>query len=242
MIQGDIPSPVCFLVALDKILREHGGIHTGIQVSEHLLLSRLEFADDASLPNENTETASNRLTVLDQKSTEEAGMVISMAKTKVQHIRKRPRVPATTEDDVSNLPADKQFKFKCDKCSMTYPTKHGLAVLQGRWCKKRKNAKKPSRKGTVADRIITRHKVEQLQSTFEKVSIGAEELENVYSFVYLGTEIVGDGDPLVPVKHRSDVAWGRFNEYRKALTSTKLPVQTRIRLYKSLIVSTLVYA
>ena len=71
-IQGEIPSPVCFLVSLDKLLREHGGIDTCIQITDDLLLSDLEFADDASLPNEDTVTASNRLTHLNEKSTEEA--------------------------------------------------------------------------------------------------------------------------------------------------------------------------
>ena len=44
VIQGDIPSPACFLVALDKILKEHGSLHTGLKVTNDLLLSDLEFA------------------------------------------------------------------------------------------------------------------------------------------------------------------------------------------------------
>ena len=167
-IQGDIPSPVCFLVSLDKLLREHGGIDTGIQLTEDLLLSDLEFADDASLPNVDTDTASSRLTHLNEKSIEEAGMSVSIPKTKSQHIRKRPKVSATTEEDIKNLPPEKQFKFQCDKCPMTYPTQHGLSVLKGRWCKKRKNAKKASRKGTVADRIVTKWKFDEAQSSYDR--------------------------------------------------------------------------
>ena len=175
------------------------------------------------------------------KSIEEAGMSVSIPKTKSQYIRKRPKVSATTEEDIKNLPPEKQFKFQCDKCPMTYPTQHGLSVHKGRWCKKRKNAKKASRKGTVADRIVTRCKVDEAQSSYDKVSIGAEELENVYAFVYLGAAIAGDGDPRVTLKHRTDIAWGCFNEYRKTLTVTKLPVQMRIRLYRSLVVQSLIY-
>ena len=175
VIQGDIPSPVCFLIALDKLLKDHGGLDTGIHLTENLMLSDLEFADDAGLGNEDTESATDRLTTLDSKAEEDAGMKISISKTKTQHIRKRPAVSSTTENDILHLPAEKKFKFECDKCSMTYPTKHGLSVHQGRWCKKRKNAKKPSRKGTVADRIVTRHKVEELHKTLDKVKIGLEE-------------------------------------------------------------------
>ena len=102
---------------------------------------------------------------------------------------------------------------------MTYPSKHGLSVHQGRWCKKRMNARKPSRKGTVADRVITRYKVEQFQSTLDTVKIDDVELDNVYSFIYLGAEIAGDGDQEVTAKHRCDIAWGRYGEYKKVLLS-----------------------
>ena len=112
---------------------------------------------------------------------------------------------------------------------------------RGDGAKKRKSARKPSRKGTVADRIVTRFKVEQLQETLDKVKIGTSELDNVYSFVYLGAEVAGDGDPAVMVKHRCDIAWGRLGEYRKPLLSAKLPIDMRTRLYASLVASSLTY-
>ena len=241
VIQGDIPSPICFLVALDKLLRDHANQSGGIRIHASLHLTSMEYADDAVLPDENAHSATARLTNLDANAQQEAGMKISIAKTKAQNIRPRPKVSNTTEDDITNLPPEKKFKHECDKCKMTYPTKHGLAVHQGRWCKGRPTAKKPSRKGTVADRVITRIKVEQKHSTYDKVKIGNEELENVYTFNYLGAEIASDGDVVIPVKHRCDVAWGRFGEYRKTLLAAKLPVSMRIRLYIQLIVSTMTY-
>ena len=30
VIQDDIPSPICFLVALDKLLKDHGNLQSGI--------------------------------------------------------------------------------------------------------------------------------------------------------------------------------------------------------------------
>jgi adenylate kinase family enzyme len=242
VIQGDIPSPICFLVALDKLLKDHGNPpNTGIQVTDTLHLADLEYADDAAMPDKDASIATNRLTNFNEKANSEAGMSINIPKTKVQHIRKRAKVSETTEDDVSNLPAEKQFKHKCDKCDMTYPTKHGLSVHKGRWCKGRKSAKKPSRKGTVADRIISKLKVEKHQNTYDKVKIGNDELENVFTFNYLGAEIPGDGDPTILVKHRCDVSWGRFGDYRKSLMSAKLPVRMRCRLLESLVTSTMTY-
>ena len=243
VIQGDIPSPVCFLVALDKLLKDHGNPpNSGIQLTPALHLASLEYADDAAMPDTSAATSSQRLTHFSEKAEEEAGMKISIQKTKAQHIRKLAKVSDTTEEDVSNLPDDKKFKYECDKCGMTYPTKHGLAVHKGRHCKGRRRAKKPSRKGTVADRIVKRLKVERHQDTYEKVKIGSEELDNVFTFIYLGAEIPADGDGLIPVKHRCDVAWGRFGEYRKTLMSAQLPVVTRCRLQNSLVTSsTMIY-
>ena len=240
-IQGDIPSPIAFLVALDRLLKEHGGLDTGIRLTDELLLSDLEFADDAALPNENTDDASVRLTELNVHA-EPAGMSISVPKTKVQHLRKKPKVSPTTEEDIANLPAEKKFKFECPACGMTYPTQHGLNVHRGRrFCKGSKTAKKPSRRGTVADRIISRIKVDEYQKSLPTVKMGNQELENVYTFDYLGSAIAGDGDQQVALKNRSDIAWGRFNDNRTTVTSTKLSVELRVRLHVALTVSTLAY-
>ena len=98
-----------------------------------------------------------------------------------------------------------------------------LAVNQDRWCKK------TSRKGTVADRIITRDKIEieKHKGTLDKVKIGDEELDNVYSVVSLGSENAADDAQLVAVNQRCDIAWGRFGEYKKVLLSTKLLSSSR---------------
>ena len=117
-----------------------------------------------------------------QQAKEQAEMEISIAQSKVQHIMNCPTVSETTEDGVENLPPEMKFKFKCDKCGMDYPMKHGLSIHKARWCKCRLNARKPSRKGTVAEKTIKRR----------KIKIKQDELQNVYTFTYLGTEISGD--------------------------------------------------
>ena len=92
-IQGDIPSPVYFLVALDKLLKNHGRIEeSGIPIAPGLTLVDLAYADDAGLADTNVTKASTRITNLDTKGREEAGMTISVPKTKNQHICKKPKV------------------------------------------------------------------------------------------------------------------------------------------------------
>ena len=71
-----------------------------------------------------------------------------------------------------------------------------------------KKASKLSWKCTVTDRIIKRMKTVNHQSTLPKVHINQSELENVYSFVYLGAEIAANGDREVSVQHRINVAFG----------------------------------
>ena len=242
VIQGDIPSPVCFLVSLDKLLKDHGNLQScGIQLTPTLLISDIEYADDAALPDEDVDTSSRRLTHFAAKADEEAGMEISIPKTKAQHIMHNPPVSATTEEDIEHF--NLNFKFKCDKCDMSYPTQHGLSVHKGRkFCKKRKNAKKPSRKGTVADRIVQKRKKEEQQKNYPKVKIGNDEIENVLNFEYLGADVPNDGDPEVPVVHRCNVAWGRFGQYAKTLMARSLPVAARVRLHRSLITSTMAHS
>ena len=53
--------------------------------------------------------------------------------------------------------------------------------------------------------------------------------------------MAGDGDQQVTFKHRRDIAWGKFNEYRTPLTTSKLSINLRIRLYSALVVQTMIY-
>ena len=96
---------------------------------------------------------------------------------------------------------------------------------------RKKISKKAQPKRTVAGRIISKLKVEKHQNTYNKVKIGNVELDNLFTFNYLGAEIPGDGYPTILVKHRCDVSWGRFGDYRKSLMSAKLPVRMRCRLF-----------
>ena len=57
VIQGDIPSPICFLVALDKLLKDHASRSGGIQITPSLHISSMEYADDAVLPDKDTQMA-----------------------------------------------------------------------------------------------------------------------------------------------------------------------------------------
>ena len=185
------------------------------------MLTDLEYADDAGLADTDVGVASTRITNLNTKAEKEAGMSISVPKTKVQHIRRKPSVSETTEEDIKNLPSTQAFRHICEKCDRPFPTRHGLAVHKGRWCKGRRGRKPASRKGSVADRVIKLMKVKDKQQILPHVNLGNE--------------------TLTTVKHRTDIAWGRFADFRTVMTSTKLSIAMRLCLFHTLIVSTMVY-
>ena len=81
----------------------------------------MEYADDAGLADTDTITASRRITHLDEKVNAQSGMCISVPKTKVQHIQHRPKVSATSEQDINDLPPELAFKFKCEACDRLFP-------------------------------------------------------------------------------------------------------------------------
>ena len=84
-------------------------------------------------------------------------------------------------------------------------------------------------------------KVEEHQKKVPKVKMGDNELKNLYSAVCLGAEVPSDGDKIITLKHFSDIAGARFNEYRKAFTSTKLLISLRVCLHIVLVEQTQIY-
>ena len=69
-------------MALDKLLKDHGGLELGIRLTDTVFFSDIEFADDAALPSEDARTASQRLKHLLAKAGEESGLLSSIPKTK----------------------------------------------------------------------------------------------------------------------------------------------------------------
>ena len=69
-------------------MKDYGGQNVGIPVTPNLLLTDLEFADDAALPDVNTDKLTERLSHIDTNAQQQAGMSISIPKTKAQHNEK----------------------------------------------------------------------------------------------------------------------------------------------------------
>ena len=81
VVQGDITSPIYFILALELILRDHDKLpNKGVQFGNRRIHT-LGYADDAALIDETPENATIRVTNIAKGSRDDADMVINIAKT-----------------------------------------------------------------------------------------------------------------------------------------------------------------
>ena len=205
-MQGDIFSPVAFIAGLWRIFASHDRPNAGIKLgSAPYEFSTLEYADDAGLLDINVEEASQRLSAISIGSRQEAAMIISVAKTKAMHIHKTVKVSDTTEDEVVAL----RLKHKCPDCGRIFPTSRGMKIHMKRWCDSGQTVR--SRKCSLADKAVQLSKRKAAENERNHVMIENEQIENVHSFVYLGSKLQGDGDDKADVKYRMGIAQSAFS-------------------------------
>ena len=240
VLQGDIFSSVAFIAGLWRIFTTHDKPDAGIVVGtapNQVSIKALEYADDAGFPDNNTNVASTRLTAISRGSREEAAMDISVPKTKAMHIHKKIKVSETTESEVISL----NLKHKCPECGRPFPTKKGMNIHLKRWkCDGGKTTR--SRKGTLADKAVQLSKRKEAENERPHVIIEGKQIDNVHSFVYLGSKLQSDGDCKADVKHRMDIAQDAFSSLFKLWNDHRLPLSMKLRLYRTAVCSTLNHA
>ena len=133
VVQGDITSPLFFILALEAILRLHDTtLHKGVSLGD-TIIHILGYADDAALidfgDSEGLKIAEERVSAIAKGSREDADMLISIPKTKVLHVRAQESVTATTGDEVRAI-----TKFTCPHlhCGYKFHTRRGLKVHAGK--------------------------------------------------------------------------------------------------------------
>ena len=239
VLQGDIFSPVAFIVGLWRTFALHDTPEAGVTVGEQphqLTVSSLEYADDAGLIDANAANASARITSIAVGSRNDAAMEISKPKTKALHIHRRNSVSETTEQEIVAL----KLKHKCPVCELTFPTKRGLSIHRARWCSGGQVIR--SRTGSSADRAVQQAKRKELEGQRSRINIEGEDIDNVYSFEYLGSRIQCDGDDMADVTHRMNIAQARFSSLYHMWNDHRLPTSMKLRLYKSAVCSTFTHS
>ena len=131
VVQGDITSPIYFILALELILELHDkhpqkGINLG-----STRVHTLGYADDAALLDYDIAISTARVTAIAQGSWLDADMQINVKKTKVMHVREQGMVSKTTVEE-----AERVCKFKCPHigCTRIFYNKHGMKCHAGK-CK-----------------------------------------------------------------------------------------------------------
>ena len=132
VVQGDITSPLYFILALELILKTHDNMPNKGVLFGALRVSTLGYADDAALLDNELATASKRVTAIAQGSRRDADMEISIPKTEVMHVCPQGKVSTTTAAE-----ARKVCKFKCMNigCNRVFNNVHGMKCHAGkcRW-------------------------------------------------------------------------------------------------------------
>ena len=125
VIQGDIISPVLFVLALDQLIQTYDKSGSGVKCDRVLKLRVLGYADDAALVDTTVENCTERLTALADASLREADMQINMAKTYSQHVFKREKI-AVTVDELDKVEAT--YKHQCDFCTRRFKTDRAMHI------------------------------------------------------------------------------------------------------------------
>ena len=112
VVQGDVTSPLYFIMALELILRRHDTTpDKGVPLAE-TVIHTLGYADDLALVDdgdaEGIANSTTRVSSISKGSEEDADMTLSIPKTKVMHVRQQDAVSPMTDQEENNA-----CKFIC---------------------------------------------------------------------------------------------------------------------------------
>ena len=134
VVQGDITSPLYFILALELILRTHDNVEgKGVQFEGHNVHT-LGYADDAALLDHDINVAAARVNSIARGSTKDADMKINAGKTELMHVMEQGRVAAATAAEAKSV-----CKHKCSNvgCNKAFLNAHGCKCHMGK-CKWKK--------------------------------------------------------------------------------------------------------
>jgi hypothetical protein len=101
VVQGDITSPLYFILALERILRTHDkNANKGTRMKHTgTWIHTLGYADDAVLVDESVEMATLRVNTIAVGSRKDADMNINVKKTECMHLRTQDPLHKPTKEE-----------------------------------------------------------------------------------------------------------------------------------------------
>ena len=146
VVQGDITSPLYFILALQLILHMHDSSpDKGVTLAESVVHT-LAYADDIALANDGDNTGivklSERISSVSAGARNDGDMDVSIRKTKALHVRQQDEVTPTTSEEAKQV-----CKFVCRHldCNHCFTSMRGLAIHE---------AKCPNKDNFKVDKII----------------------------------------------------------------------------------------
>ena len=74
------------------------------------------------------------------------------------------------------------------------------------------------------------------------IYINGEKLKQVQTFDYLGYRISSNGDDTPAIKHRIGLGWDAFNKNKLLLTSKRIPIKIKTKIYTTFVMPVVLYA
>ena len=113
VIQGDIISPIFFVLVMEQIFHKHDKNPTGITLGNFLQVGTLAYADDVAIASLSVDKLSTRLSSISAGSREDADMDISKPKTKTMYVEKQ-QVCKPTIQEIKDV--ESGYKHECQFC------------------------------------------------------------------------------------------------------------------------------
>ena len=100
VVQGDIISPILFILALDQVVQEADTGGQGVSVGEIKELRVLGYADDAAMASITVDEMTQRLTKFADAALARADMQTKLSKTWSQHVRRQEKLEPASEEEI----------------------------------------------------------------------------------------------------------------------------------------------
>ena len=129
VIQGDITSPLYFILSLELILRKYDTISDKGVTFGDVTVDTLGYADDAALLDDDINVATTRATSIASGSKADADMEINVEKTEAMHVEEQGRVTPATIEELKGA-----CKFECPHigCKRVFHNAHGCKCHAGK--------------------------------------------------------------------------------------------------------------
>ena len=111
VVQGDIISPILFILALDQMVQETDTEGKGVCVGEIKELKVLGYADDAAMASFTVEEMTARLTKFADAVLARADMKTKLSKTWTQHVQRQEAQEPATEAEIAAKEAS--YDYPC---------------------------------------------------------------------------------------------------------------------------------